>query len=86
MRSKRYVALEVHGDRKYAATNILSLGLTIKGAAVGTEEQMVELLELAIIGKVKPMVEIVDFSQTGSVLERLRTDKITGRVVVKIPN
>jgi D-arabinose 1-dehydrogenase-like Zn-dependent alcohol dehydrogenase len=47
---------------------------------------MVELLQLAMIGKIKPMVEIVEFSQTSSVLEKLRTDKITGRVVVRIPS
>jgi propanol-preferring alcohol dehydrogenase len=87
MCSKRYAALEVHGQSRISvAANLSSPGLTVKGAAVGTEEQMVELLQLAITGKIKPMVEVVDFSQTSSVLEKLRADEITGRVVVKIPS
>ena len=62
---------------------ITFIGLTIKGAAVGAEKQMDELLQLAI--KIKPLVEVLDFSETGSVFEKLRRDGITGRVVVKIP-
>ena len=34
-----------------------------------TEKQMDELLQLAIIGKIKPLVEVLDFSETGSVLK-----------------
>jgi hypothetical protein len=30
---------------------------------------MDELLQLAIIGKIKPLVEVLDFSETGSVLK-----------------
>jgi len=63
---------------------ITFIGLTVKGA-VGTEKQMDELLQLAITGKIKPLVEMLDFSETGSVFEKLRRDGITGRVVVKIP-
>ena len=64
---------------------ITFIGLTIKVAAVGTEKQMDELLQLAITGKIKPLVEVLDFSETGSVFEKLRRDGIIGRVVVKIP-
>ncbi|MCJ1453853.1 hypothetical protein MMC28_004202 [Mycoblastus sanguinarius] len=66
-----------------STTGCAARGLTIKGAAVGAEKQMDELLQLAI--KIKPLVEVLDFSETGSVFEKLRRDGITGRVVVKIP-
>jgi propanol-preferring alcohol dehydrogenase len=47
---------------------------------------MVELLQLTMSGKIQPMVEVVEFSQTGSILEKLRSDNIIGRVVVKLPS
>lgn len=64
---------------------ITLIGLTIKVAAVGTEKQMDKLLQPAITGKIKPLVEVLDFSETGPVFEKLRRDGIIGRVVVKIP-
>ena len=64
---------------------ITFIGLTIKGVAVGAEEQMDELLQLAITGKVKPILKVLDFSVTGSVCEKLRRDGIIESVVVKIP-
>ena len=64
---------------------ITFIDLTIKGTAVGTEKQMDELLQLAIRDKIKPLVHVLNFSETGSIFEKLRRDGITGRAVVKIP-
>lgn len=59
--------------------------LTVTGVAVDTEERMEELLELAASGKITPAVEVMDFDETPAIIEQLRTDKVTGRIVVKIP-
>ena len=59
---------------------------TIKGAAVGIKKQIDELLQLAITGKIKPLVEALDLSETGSVFEKLRRDGITGRGLAKFHN
>lgn len=59
--------------------------LTVTGVAVDTEKRMEELLKLAAEGKVTPAVEVRDFDETPAIIEQLRTDKVTGRIVVKIP-
>ncbi|KAJ5118203.1 hypothetical protein N7448_009917 [Penicillium atrosanguineum] len=60
-------------------------GLVIKGSATGNEEQMQELFQLALSNTVLPQVELIDFSRTGEILEKLRNDEISGRVVTLIP-
>ncbi|RSL47816.1 hypothetical protein CEP54_013219 [Fusarium duplospermum] len=59
--------------------------LTVTGVAVGTEDQMVELLRHASTKKICPKVTVVEFDQVGMVLEGLKRQDITGRVVVRIP-
>lgn len=61
------------------------LGLTIVGSSVGTDEEMQELLEMAVKGDVVPQVEVFDFSQINNVMERLAKSEIGGRVVLKLP-
>lgn len=68
-----------------SATATLIAGLTVAGVSVGTEDEMDELLDLAARGGVKVRVEVVDFENIGDVMERLRNDEITGRVVVRLP-
>ncbi|PKY04614.1 putative quinone oxidoreductase [Aspergillus campestris IBT 28561] len=68
-----------------SATACAARGLVIKGACVGTDAQMDELLRQALAGKLTPLVEVLEFSETARVIEGLKTDTITGRVVVKIP-
>lgn len=46
---------------------------------------MDELLALAAAGGVTARVEVVDFDRIGEVMERLKDDKVTGRVVVRLP-
>lgn len=63
----------------------LTAALTVAGVSVGTEEQMDELLDLAAKGAVTSRVEVVDFDSIGEIMERLKNDEITGRVVVRLP-
>lgn len=53
--------------------------------SVGTEEQMDQLLQQALEGKLRPLVEVFDFEQVSNVFDRLRDDGVTGRAVVRIP-
>jgi propanol-preferring alcohol dehydrogenase len=46
---------------------------------------MDELLALAARGGVTSCVEVVEFERVGEVMERLKNDEITGRVVVRLP-
>ncbi|KAF7557696.1 hypothetical protein G7Z17_g396 [Cylindrodendrum hubeiense] len=59
--------------------------LTVTGVATGTEDQMNELLGHAASGKIKPAIEVLDFSEIPNIFNRLKKDNITGRIVVKIP-
>ncbi|KAI1069249.1 hypothetical protein LB507_008605 [Fusarium sp. FIESC RH6] len=59
--------------------------LTIIGVMVGTEEQMEDLLQHALAGTISPEVNVLDFDQVGNVIEDLKKQQVTGRVVVKIP-
>ncbi|WQF89519.1 Putative alcohol dehydrogenase, zinc-type, GroES-like superfamily, NAD(P)-binding domain superfamily [Colletotrichum destructivum] len=57
--------------------------LTIKGAMVGTEEQMSELLQAASKGIVRAIVEPFKFSDVPDILDRLAREQILGRAVVR---
>ncbi|KAH7152679.1 chaperonin 10-like protein [Dactylonectria macrodidyma] len=59
--------------------------LTVTGVATGTEDQMSELLQYAATGRIKPAVEVLDFEEIPGIFNRLQNDKITGRIVVRIP-
>lgn len=61
------------------------IGLVIKGSATGNEEQLQELFQLALSKTVLPRIELIDFSQTGEILKKLKKDEISGRVVTMIP-
>jgi propanol-preferring alcohol dehydrogenase len=61
------------------------LALTVTGVAVGTEKQMEELLQHALVGTIVPDVKVLEFEEVGKVIGDLQRQKVTGRVVVKIP-
>jgi propanol-preferring alcohol dehydrogenase len=61
------------------------VGISIIGSSVGSEEQMTELLQQALAGRIKPVVKVYEFSDTASLINRFIDDAITGKVVVKIP-
>ncbi|KAK1957302.1 alcohol dehydrogenase [Colletotrichum sublineola] len=56
--------------------------LTIKGAMVGTEEQMTELLEEASKGTIKAVVKRYGFANVPDIMARLAREEISGRAVV----
>ena len=64
---------------------MLNRGLRIVGSSVGTPKHLAELLEIAVQGKVKPLVEVREFEELDAVLKRLAAYQVEGRVVVKIP-
>ncbi|KAF5676189.1 alcohol dehydrogenase III [Fusarium heterosporum] len=68
-----------------SATICSARSLTVTGVAVGTEEQMKELLQHALKGTIVPKVTVLDFKEVGNVIEDLKKQQITGRAVVKIP-
>ncbi|KAF5625307.1 ADH3-alcohol dehydrogenase III [Fusarium tjaetaba] len=68
-----------------SATICSARSLTVTGVAVGTEEQMTELLQHTLEGTIVPKVMVLDFEQVGDVIEGLKRQEITGRIVVRIP-
>ena len=64
---------------------MLNRGLKIVGSAVGTPKHLEELLELAVQGKVQPLVEVKKLDELGEVLKRLAAFGVEGRIVVKVP-
>lgn len=63
---------------------MLVRGLKILGSTVGSREQMAQLMKLAVEGKVKPEVEVFEFSDLPDILQRLDRSEITGRAVIRI--
>lgn len=59
--------------------------LTVTGVAVGTEEQMKDLLQHALDGTIVPEVKVLEFEEVSDVVGALKRQEITGRVVVKVP-
>lgn len=63
---------------------MLVRGLRVLGSTVGNREQMAQLMELAVQGKAKPVVEMFEFRELPEILQRLNRSEITGRAVVRI--
>ncbi|QGI97351.1 hypothetical protein CEK26_010420 [Fusarium fujikuroi] len=68
-----------------SATICSARSLTVTGVAVGTEEQMEELLQHALEGTILPEVKVLEFEEVGNVIEGLKRQEVTGRIVVRIP-
>jgi len=64
---------------------MLNRAIKIVGSSVGTLKHLEELFDLAVQGKVKPMVEVREFGEMNDVLQRLAAYQVEGRIVVKIP-
>ncbi|MBI1983329.1 MAG: zinc-dependent alcohol dehydrogenase [Acidobacteria bacterium] len=60
-------------------------GVRILTCAVGTRQDLREVLALAAAGKVKCLVETCRVDQINEVFERMRRGRIAGRVVVEFP-
>ncbi|KAH7265635.1 chaperonin 10-like protein [Fusarium redolens] len=68
-----------------SATICSARSLTVTGVAVGTEEQMKELLQHALDRIIVPEVKVLEFEEVGKVVRELQRQEVTGRVVVRIP-
>jgi alcohol dehydrogenase, propanol-preferring len=55
------------------------------GSSVGTDEEMQELLAMAVKGDVVPEISVHDFNEINDVMERLARYEIGGRVVLRLP-
>ncbi|KAF2473699.1 uncharacterized protein BDR25DRAFT_169479, partial [Lindgomyces ingoldianus] len=64
---------------------IANRGLVIKGSSTGTSEQMDELLQHALQGKITPKIEVYEFSESPKIIEELQRYEVSGRKVVKAP-
>lgn len=60
-------------------------GLKIIGSSVGTKKEMDELMTMATLGYVKPMVKLYEFEDISHVLHMVEENQVAGRVVVRLP-
>jgi alcohol dehydrogenase, propanol-preferring len=60
-------------------------GIRILTSAVGSRQDLREVLALAAAGKIKSVVETCRLEEINQVFERMRQGKISGRVVVEFP-
>ncbi|RGP72893.1 alcohol dehydrogenase [Fusarium longipes] len=67
-----------------SATICSARSLTVTGVAVGTENQLDELLQHAVEGTIVPDVKVLEFEQVGQVIRDLQKQKVTGRIVVRL--
>jgi propanol-preferring alcohol dehydrogenase len=72
------------GDFPLSIFDVVFRCLTVRGSLVGTRADMKEALGFAAEGKVKANIETAPLEDINGVLERLRTGKVTGRIVLKI--
>lgn len=72
------------GDFPLSIFDVVFRCLTVRGSLVGTRSDMKEALAFAADGRVKATIETSTLEDINDVLERLRTGKVSGRVVLKI--
>ncbi|KIN06833.1 hypothetical protein OIDMADRAFT_46758 [Oidiodendron maius Zn] len=60
-------------------------GLKVIGSSVGTEEEMEELLGMAVKGDVVSNIEVFELAELDDVVQKLVKAQIVGRAVMKIP-
>ena len=67
---------------RFAALALVSSEVRIVGSAVGTRQDVRDVLDLAAAGKVRCLVETRPLSQVNAVFEAMRGGRIHGRVVL----
>ena len=72
------------GDFPLSIFDVVFRCLTVRGSLVGTRSDLKEALAFAAAGQVKATIETTTLDDVNNVLERLRTGKVSGRVVLKI--
>ncbi len=64
--------------------DVVLKGLTIRGSIVGTRQDAAEALDFAARGLVKCSVETAKLADVNSVMTKLRSNKVSGRIVLKM--
>lgn len=59
-------------------------GLNVFGSSVGTEDEMQQLLQLAVKGGIKPVVDILPLEGFEKAIDLVKSSKAKGRVVLKM--
>jgi alcohol dehydrogenase, propanol-preferring len=72
------------GEFPVSIFDVVLNGYTIRGSIVGTRLDLEEALAFAAEGKVKATIETLPLGSVNDVLDRLRTGKVNGRVVLAI--
>jgi alcohol dehydrogenase, propanol-preferring len=72
------------GEFPVSIFDVVLNGYTIRGSIVGTRLDLEEALEFAAEGKVKATIETLPLESVNAVFDRLRTGKVSGRVVLGI--
>ncbi|CRG89112.1 alcohol dehydrogenase [Talaromyces islandicus] len=65
---------------------MLVRGLRIIGSTVGNKSHMSSLMDLVLQGKIKPTVQVYEFSELPDVMKHLENATVAGRAVLKIQN
>jgi alcohol dehydrogenase, propanol-preferring len=61
-------------------------GLRVLGSSVGTKQELDELMGMAAVrGEVIPITSVHKFEELDELLQKLKQNQVTGRVVVMIP-
>ncbi|XHF98845.1 hypothetical protein AWENTII_002380 [Aspergillus wentii] len=61
-------------------------GYRIIGSAVGTEDEVQDLLKMAAEGRISSHYETFEFEQINEVMEKLERYEVEGRAVLRIPS
>ncbi|CAM1506342.1 Fc.00g059830.m01.CDS01 [Cosmosporella sp. VM-42] len=59
-------------------------GLNVLGSSVGTEDEMQELLQLAMKGGIKPVVDVMPLADFREAIDLVKSSKAKGRIVLKM--
>ena len=74
------------GEIPLSLVTVVQRALTIVGSNVGTVEELRKVVDLARLGRIKPIpIEQRPLSEVSQTLDQLKAGAITGRVVAKIP-
>ena len=65
--------------------DMLQKAWRIVGSSVGTPNHLEQLLQMAVQGKVRPIIEVRSLQDLDEILRKLAAYQIEGRVVVQIP-
>lgn len=72
------------GDFTLPILGTVAKGVRILTSAVGTRQDLREVLSLAAAGKIKSVVETCHLNQVNEVFDRMKAGKLRGRVVVEM--